>query len=561
MDSRTRAPARLAFSSLVAAAVAAPPAGAQVTGLVSIAADGTQADAICNAGDVSADGRFCVFTSWTRKLVPGTLNIKVHVFVADRDSGAIELAAVDSSGVQANEDALRPRISGDGRFVVFETLASNLAPGDFNGKLDCYLRDRELGITERISVSSSGAGGSGDSFRPVVSDDGRYVLFTSFAQNFAAGDDNDTADVFLRDRELGTTTLVSVALDGGVASSYSESADLTPDGRLALFRSSATDLVAGSNAGWNKMILRDLALGITEQVSLTWDGAFPAGDCIDGRITPDGRFVTFTSPVHTIVPNDSNQRDDIFVRDRLLATTERVNVGSDGAQDDGGASRGRISDDGRFVTFSSASTRFAPSDTNDASDVYLRDRWRGATRQLSISTAGQISARGGGEAEICGDGGVILFSSGGDELDPRDDNGVGDVLVHVRAPGYATSAVYGSGFPGRAGPPTLELADDPVIGEPIALLVGNSAGAWTLGFLLVGTEELALPAGWGGELLVEPLLVLPVPLPPDRYTLLDEVPYDAGFFAVVLRLQVLVLDPAAAEGIASSAGLEVAFGS
>ncbi|MBL8839928.1 MAG: hypothetical protein JNL90_00180 [Planctomycetes bacterium] len=542
------------------ALLVAPRAYGQVTSLVSTAADGTQADSPCSMGDLSDDGRYCAFVSRSRVLGPGTTTANLHVWVKDRATGAIELASLLDSGAELDRDCTRPRISADGRFVVFETAATN-GPGDSNGFFDCYLRDLDAGTTERVSVGPDGELGNGESRYPVVSGDGRYVLFTSFADNFSDVDFNGTADVFLRDRLLGTTTLVSVALDGTSASDYSEAYDLTPDGRFALFRSASTDIVAGSIAHWNKVLLRDVVAGVTEQASLTWDGKFVAADCVDGRVTADGRYVTFTCGSQTVVPGDSNQADDVFLRDRVLGTTERVNVGELEQQDDRGGLRGRPSDDGRFVLFASAATNFASTDTNDAGDAYLRDRWRGETRHVSLSTEGLQSKSGGGNPELSADGRVAMFLSATDELVADDRNGVDDIVVHERAPSAATRSSYGAGFPGWQGIPTVALADDPVIGRPIDLVVSNSAGSWTLGFVLIGGAPLDLPAGWGGSLLVDPVALLPIPLPPTGYTLAEEVPYDAEFWDVVLYLQVIELDPGAFEGLSSTAGLEIRFGS
>ncbi|MSR48091.1 MAG: hypothetical protein EXS13_13710 [Planctomycetes bacterium] len=155
---------------------------------------------------------------------------------------------------------------------------------------------------------------------------------------------------------------------------------------------------------------------------------------------------------------------------------------------------------------------------------------------------------------------MIVYSASGDELDPIDHNGKADILMHERAPTAATSSHYGAGFPGKLGIPTADLASDPVIGAPIDLVVSNSSGIWTLGFLLIGATPLDLPAGWGGELLVDPLVALPIPLPPIGYTLHDEIPYDAEFWGVVTYVQLLELDPWAAEGISNSDGIEVVFG-
>jgi hypothetical protein len=302
--------------------------------------------------------------------------------------------------------------------------------------------------------------------------------------------------------------------------------------------------------------VRDLQEESTEIVSLTWDGVPPRSDCRDGRCTADGSEVLFTSDDQAIVPDDSNQANDIFVRNRLLATTERVSVGTSGEQF--GGESGSCSDDGRFVGFTTGGAY--PDDTNDTPDAYVRDRLRGTTFRVSISSSGQQSARGSGPPLVCGDGHAFFFLAGGDELDPNDQNGFPDVFLRELAPTSATSSHYGAGFPGGLGVPTCDVAADPVLGGPIDLAFTNSSGGWTFGFLLVGSGELDLHGSWGGDLLVDPLEFVPVPLPPAGYTLHGTIPFDAALWGRSVWLQTIEVDPTAAKGFSSTDGLELDFG-
>jgi hypothetical protein len=205
---------RIATALLALSAAAAATASAQITSLQSVTADGTQGDKPSTAWGLSSDARFLAFSCATRKFVAGTSATREHCFVKDRVTGAIENDSVDSNGVEANFDVTDIRISRDGRFVVFASKATNLVADDTNAHEDCFLRDRQTGTTERVSLGPNGEEGDGDSWKPIVSSDGRYVLFTSAAANFTPFDDNGAWDVFLRDRVAGTTKLVSALPNG-----------------------------------------------------------------------------------------------------------------------------------------------------------------------------------------------------------------------------------------------------------------------------------------------------------------------------------------------------------
>lgn len=548
----------LATSLGIVSGIASPPsARAQVTHLVSVAADGTQSDQQCLSAAISSDGRVVVFWSTTRLLVPGTQTTHRHCFVKDVETGAIELASVDSQGVEANDDVLDIRSAGSCDFVVFTSRATNLVEDDTNGVSDCFLRDRTTGVTERVSVGAGGVQGNAESFRPVVSADGRYVLFSTVASNFAPEDDNGTTDVYLRDRLLDTTTLVSVATDGTSGSGYSLASDLTPDGGRALFESNANDLVAGKG-GNRQVYLRDLATGTTEIASLTWDGQI-AGDCYDARCSSDGRKVVFTSQSSSLVPHDPFVGYDVFLRDLDADTIEVASVGTDGQASNGDSEYGAISGDGRFVAFESISKSFDPTDTNDGVDVFVRDRRRDLTYRITLSTTGQQSRKGGGNPLVSADGHAFLFH-GGDELDPVDQNLVIDQFVHRLAPTDARRSHYGAGFPGNLGLPALDVDADPVLGRPIDLSFTNSSGVWTVGFLVVGAAPTSVRGGWGGDLLVLPTLFLPIPLPPTGYVLPVTVPNDAILWEQSAWLQAIEVDPFAPKGLSSTDGLELDFG-
>jgi Tol biopolymer transport system component len=220
---------------------------AQVTERVSVDSSGAQGhgDSGYFRSSISADGRYVAFASDAPDLVPGDTNGSRDVFVRDRLNGTTERVSTDAGGVQGNADSHDPGLSADGRFVTFESLASNLVPGDSNAVSDIFVRDRLTGTTERVSVDSSGVQGNLASFAPSISADGRLVAFASAASNLVANDTNARGDVFVRDRLLGTTQRVSVSSAGAQASGASDEPAISADGRFVSFDCGASNLIAG----------------------------------------------------------------------------------------------------------------------------------------------------------------------------------------------------------------------------------------------------------------------------------------------------------------------------
>lgn len=209
-------------------------------------ADGVQGNAASLRPSISDDGQFVVFESWADNLVPDDIDVKKSdVFVKDRISGAISQVSVSAAAVEANEDSEEAAISGDGNWIAFRSRASNLVPGDTNGRWDIFVRDRNLTFIERISVDSDGGQSNRDSFSPSLSDDGRFVAFHSNADNLVPDDANQRTDVFVHDRQTGLTALVSRNGQGDPADGHSTAAKISGDGLWIVFESDATDLVAG----------------------------------------------------------------------------------------------------------------------------------------------------------------------------------------------------------------------------------------------------------------------------------------------------------------------------
>jgi Tol biopolymer transport system component len=404
-----------AFAVLISA-----PILAQGTTLVSIGMGGTPANSTSQATSISHDGRFVAFESWATNLVPGDRNWCLDIFVRDRLLGRTERVSLTTNGRQADRESSSPFLSGDGRFVAFQSMATNLVGGhDGDGFLDVYVRDRRNGTTERVSVDSNGQQGDGDSFVCGISANGRYVVFFSWASNLVPGDTNGTVDVFVRDRTSGRTELVSVATDGTPGDLASSLSTISPDGRFVVFWSRATDFTQMAQNGMGEIYVRDRWNRTTEIASVDSAGMPGGSDVFSCSISADGRFVAFDSYATNLVSGDSNGAQDCFVHDRLNGTTERVSVSTTGVQGNGRSNSVSISADGRYVSFTSWASNLVPGDTNGYADAFLRDRQRGTTERLSLNTGGVPANTGGGGGLISADGRYITFMSDATNLVPE----------------------------------------------------------------------------------------------------------------------------------------------
>ncbi len=310
--------------------------------------------------------------------------------------------------------------SADGRIVAFQSAAWNLVPGDTNGAWDVFVHDRQTGATERVSVDSVGGQANGDSFAAGISADGRFVAFTSLASNLVPGDTNDTHDVFVHDRQTGATERATVDSSGREGDGQSIGTALSADGRFVVFYSLATNLVPGDTNGLRDVFVRDRQSGTTERVSVNSSGVQGNADSGEGTISADGRFVAFDSLASNLVPFDGNASVDCFVRDRQTGTTERVSVDSSGHEADSFSDSPAIDAHGRVVAFSSHATNLVPGDTNGRYDVFVHDRQTGATERVSVDSSGGQAFGDSRVFGIDGNGRFVPFVSDADNLVPSD---------------------------------------------------------------------------------------------------------------------------------------------
>jgi Tol biopolymer transport system component len=345
-----------------------------ITDRVSVDSNGNEVNYPSFGPSISADGRYVAFISNASNLVLGDTNNAGDVFVHDRQTGATEIVSVDSAGIQGNSDSYTPSISADGRYVAFISNASNLVPGDTNNAGDVFVHDRQTGATEIVSVDSAGIQGNSDSYTPSISADGRYVAFISNASNLVPGDTNGNYDVFVHDRQVGITDRVSVDSNGNEANYHSFGPSISADGKYVAFISNASNLVPGDTNGMNDTFVHDRQTGATESVSVDSAGIQGNSDSYTPSISAGGRYVAFISDASNLVPGDTNNVGDVFVHDRQLGITDRVSVDSNGNEANYHSFGPSISAGGRYIAFVSEANTLVPWDTNNVQDIFVRDR-------------------------------------------------------------------------------------------------------------------------------------------------------------------------------------------
>ena len=345
------------------------------TECISLDAAGVDGDGQSSFPALSANGRFVAFESGSSNLVPDDLNMDDDVFVRDRKTGEIERLSVDAAGIEGEGRSFEAAISANGRSVAFESDVPTLVADDENGQADIFVRDRKTGGIARVSVGSGGSEAHGGaSENPAISANGRYVAFESAATDLVGDDGNGKIDVFVHDRKTGETQRVSLGIPPEEADGDSRSASISASGRYVAFQSSATNLVADDGSPITDVFVYDRKKGVTTRVSVASDGTEGDQGSLSPVISGNGRVVVFESSATTLVAEDGNASSDAFSHDRKTGVTERVSVDAAGNEGSGGSSLPAVSGSGRFVVFESDSPDLVGSDGNMATDVFVRDR-------------------------------------------------------------------------------------------------------------------------------------------------------------------------------------------
>lgn len=349
------------------------------------------------------------------------------------------------------------RISANGRFVVFESAASDLAPHDSNGQQDVFLLDRATWSIEVISVNASGGTANGFSQDPSISDDGRYVCFSSTALDLVPVANFFRSRVYVRDRLLGTTRLVSESAEGAEADDGSELARISASGGHVVFLSWATNLVPNDQNGRSDIFVKDLQTGSVNLVSTHFAGSHLG--CRQPVISADGRFVGYEAYTTRGVVEMNRTRLEVYYVDRQAGTPQLVDVPTNG-QDANGQTEGlSLSDSGRWIGFNSLATNLVPGDTNQGWDLFVRDMQSGMLSRPVVTSSGS-QANKGSFGKISRDGTQLIFSSSSTNILASDTNGVGDVFVVTIGGQNPTLVSSQGGVPGNGESYSGELSGD-----------------------------------------------------------------------------------------------------
>jgi Ca2+-binding RTX toxin-like protein/Tol biopolymer transport system component len=443
--------------------------------LVSSSDAGVRANGTSRDGAVSADGTKVAFTSNATNLDAADTDPLADVYVKDLVTGDVVLASSSDAGIGGNGESRNPAISADGRFVAFESTATNLDPGDPTPppalfETDVYVKDLVTGDLLLASTDASGVKGNGWSFGASLSADGRVIAFGSRSTNLDPADTTPFFDAYVKDLSTGAIRVVSTADDGtiantGLGSFSAVAASISGDGTRVAFTSGSTNLDPGDTDVGDDVYVKDLGSGDLRLVSTSDDGVKGNGPSNEGRLSLDGSTVAFTSAAKNLDPLDHDELTDVYVKrlgsnDLVLASTSAAGVKSNRL-----SGTPRPSANGMRVAFRSSATNFdlRAQDPGGFQDVYVKDLATGALDLASTSSAG---GRTNGSTSIPGsldaDGSVVALGSNANLLAPTPDPPTffaNDVYVKelggpqqpVPAPAPPPSAgtyLYLSGYPG-----------------------------------------------------------------------------------------------------------------
>jgi uncharacterized repeat protein (TIGR01451 family) len=369
----------------------------RTTERVSVATSGRQGDrdsGLLNGmggPSISADGRYVAFDSEATTFDKRDTNGTADVFVRDRVTGTTTRVSVASNGTEANRGGTEPDISADGRYVAYVSFSDNLVP-DGNFTADIFVHDRQTRVTERISQAPDGSDANGQSlFAPHVNADGRFVYFSSFASNLVAGDpDNNDVDAYLFDRQTDTTTAITSMQGSGLCCTtlHGLAGGISGDGRYLTFTTQDdTFVIPDTNGFFEDAWLLDRVTGEYVLVGVNDAGVQGDDSTFAAGVSDDGRFVALVSR-STNLGGPTNFRENVYLRDRAAGTTRLVSVASDGTEGDLDSIEPAMTPDARVIAFASRSSTFVPETQGFfAYDVFVRDGRPPADLTLAITDA------------------------------------------------------------------------------------------------------------------------------------------------------------------------------
>lgn len=514
-----RRPAALWFG-LAVLVPSAPTTRADELTRVSLTNAGGQTDDDSFICSVSADGRYVAFDSAASNLGAPVLFGTNNVFVRDRQTATTHwLNQPTVLGQPGIGDTLGPNMTPDGRFVVFQSKAHNafLIGKSVSTEFACFRLDRQTGIVELAQGQPAATQHPYWTSLPTCSDDGRYVAYVgSWDNSPAPAGVVPGIQIYVFDMVTKTTQLVSKNAAGIAGTSMSTLPWISGDGRYVAFNSVSTNLVPNDTNNAEDIFRFDRLTGVIERVSVSDGEAQGNGRSFSealGYISSDGNFVAFTSFANNLVAGDTNGFRDVFVRDIAAGTTRRVSVSSTGVQGNQVSRLGSLSKGGRYVSYTSLATTFFAGDVNGSNDAFRHDLKTGLTQALSKPQVG--AANGSSDFPMTSlDGRFVAFPSFASNLVPGDSNGAYDVFLFRDC--WVTLETIGVGTPGNGGiAPVLSGTSGSCDRSGWSIAITNADGP-SVGLLFVGTSEFDQSPVLGGHFYVDlsgPVLALPIALP------------------------------------------------
>ena len=411
--------------------------------LISQALNGGSGNSSSGGVSSSIEGRAITFYSDASNLVAGDTNGVRDVFLRFRDSGDTLRLSVSTTGEQANGPSHlggdAPAMSSDATIVAFDSAATNLVDRDRNGASDIFVHNVNTGETALISKPIDSES-DGSSFSPSVSADGNLIAYQSLATNLVDNDSNDAADIFVYDRNSGSTT--RACANTIEPDSFSYSPAISADGNFIAFASAASNLVPGDDNDQVDIFVCDLRSGEIERVSIGIDGEQGNAASILPAISSTGCFIAFKSEASNLVSNDRNGLVDVFVHARGGGGTQLISEARLGGSANDASFPPSISYDGRFVAFGSAANDIVIGDLNEIPSVYLRDRSSGDIRLVDMSDDGEQANGGTPDAAtgLSGDGGWVSFVSAAENLGGNDTNQANDIFAVINEASGSSAA-------------------------------------------------------------------------------------------------------------------------
>jgi hypothetical protein len=419
-----------------AVAVAAPSVSAAAkTKRVSVTTAGAQGFDDTNAVDISANGRFIVMASDAALTPPDTNSGIRDIYIHNRKTGSTKLISKSTAGVQGDGESEDPSISGSGRFVAFDSDSTNLIAAGTSGTQQVYLHDRKIGKTTLISKSRFGGEANDESKDPAISGDGRYVAFESNGTDLVRKATNGKRQIYVYDRKTGKMWLRSKNNKGKAGNDDSENAAISASGRFVAFESDASNLFPKDINGEKDVLLRDPKKGVTELISKN-KGRRGNDNSDEPDISGDGSLVVYeTDATNLVKPDKNGSSDDVLLKNRKTGKTTRVSLYPGGVQsrteppDTDGAESPAISRDGRYVTWDAGTTRM-DKDSNGTDDIYRRDLVKKKTTRLSNTPSGKAgNDESDSPARLSGDGRWVVFTFDASDLVAGDSNDEDDAFI------------------------------------------------------------------------------------------------------------------------------------